>query len=156
VLGQQLPNLALREIAQAQRLGLDVEGAAALDVRPFPAGIDLIVAHVADSAQDDTLREMARTAIIVRSQLAEDGDKRVPHERVDLIDQQHQWYVTSSGPAHECLAQGSVGAVFFKVLRHCALDKIILEHLKTRRGWSGTRTRRRGRNWSCMGTYTEW
>lgn len=70
VLGQQLPHLALREIAEAQRLGLDIEGAAALDVRTFPAGIDLIVAHVPDPAQDYALREIVRAAIIICTQLA--------------------------------------------------------------------------------------
>ena len=70
VLGQQLPEFGFRKVAQAQRRGLDVERAAALDVRAFAAGINSIVAYVADSAQDDALGKMARTPVILGAQLS--------------------------------------------------------------------------------------
>lgn len=51
-------DLGLGEIAQAQRLGLDVEGGAAGD--DFAAGdVDAVVLDVAQTAQDDGLREGA-------------------------------------------------------------------------------------------------
>ena len=72
VLGQQLPEFGFRKVAQAQRLGLDVERVTALDVCALPARIDLIVAHVADSTQDHTLRELMWAVVMVRSQLPQD------------------------------------------------------------------------------------
>ena len=111
VLRQQLLYLALAEISQAQRFGLDVEGAAALHVGPLPAGIDLVVAHIPHAAQDHALRERLRPPVIVRPQLAQYRDQRVADQRIDLVQQQHQRSWTGCGPAHQSATQGSVRAV---------------------------------------------
>ena len=57
VLREQRSHVGLREVAEAQRLGPDVEYAAAGDRRVLGAGMDAVVAHVAHPAQHDALRE---------------------------------------------------------------------------------------------------
>ena len=70
VLPVQRFHISLVKVAQAQRLGLDVERAAAGDDGFVTAGMDAIVAHVAYSAQDDALWKRRRTPGIAGAQLA--------------------------------------------------------------------------------------
>ena len=86
VLGEQFPNFGFRKVAEAQRHSFDVERTASSDVRRFAAGIDLVVAHIPDSAQDDSLREVVRATVVVHSQLPQDGDECIPSEGVNLVD----------------------------------------------------------------------
>ena len=89
VLAQQVAHLPLREVAQAQGLGLDIEGAAAEHDIPC-CGADAVVAHVAHAAQNDALREVPRSVAVPAAQLPEHRDRGVAHEGVDLVDEQHQ------------------------------------------------------------------
>ena len=113
VLRQQLPHLLLREVAQSQRLGLDVEGAAAEHQPVLGGRVDAVVPHVTHPAQDDAVREGGRTLVVAAAQLPQHRQQGVAHQRVDLVDQQHQRLAVGSGPATQRHAQGATwsGAV---------------------------------------------
>ena len=105
VLRQQRPHLLLREVAQSQRLGLDVEGAAAEHHAVLGGRVDAAVAHVTHPAQDDAVREGGRTLVVAAAQLPQHRQQGVAHQRVDLVDQQHQRLAVGSGPATQRQAQ---------------------------------------------------
>ena len=69
VLRKQGPYLVLREVAQPQRLGLDVEGAAAENQPVLGGRVDAVVAYVAHPAQDDAVREGGRALVVAAAQL---------------------------------------------------------------------------------------
>ena len=108
VLGEQRQNLVVREVAQAQRLGLHVERAAAGDDRLLGARPDAVVAHVPHAAQDDALRKGRRAPDVARSQLAQHREQRIAHQRVDLVDEQHRRPRVGLRPAAQRLAKGAV------------------------------------------------
>ena len=97
VLTEQIPDLALREIAEAEGLGLDVEGAATQHDLPRRRA-DAVVAHVAYTTQDDALREAPGPVAVPAAQLPEHRDQGVAHERVDLVDEQPKGF--GSAAAH--------------------------------------------------------
>ena len=70
VLRQERVDLGRREVPQPQRLGADVERAAAGDNRVLAVGPDAVVAHIAHAAQDDALRESARTLRVAGAAVA--------------------------------------------------------------------------------------
>ena len=98
MLREQGPDLVWREVAEAQRSGLDVESAAPGYERVFGARMDAIVAHVAYAAQDDALREPPGTPVVAGAQLAEHGQQGIADERVNLVDEQHQGPRVRFGP----------------------------------------------------------
>ena len=107
VLGEQRAHVGLREVAQAQRFGLDVERAAAHDDRVLGAGVDAVVADVTHAAQHDALRKAGGTPVVAGPQLAEHGDQRVADQSVDLVDQQHYRFRLRLAPARQRLRQGA-------------------------------------------------
>ncbi|MCY4661631.1 MAG: hypothetical protein OXF93_17775 [Acidobacteria bacterium] len=110
VLGEQSLRLRLREVAEPQRLRLDVESAAPEDERVRGARPDAVVAHVHHPAQDDAVREAGRPLVVAGPQLPEHGHEGVADQRVDLVDQEHQWPRVGAGPARQHVDQRAVGA----------------------------------------------
>ena len=108
VLIEQRFDLPRREVAQPQRLGADVEGAAAGDDRLFRRRPDAVVAHVAHPAEDDALREAARALRVARAQLPQHREQGVADQRVDFVDQQHQRPGFRRRPPGQALLQGHV------------------------------------------------
>ena len=100
VLRHQRPRLGLREVAQAQRLRGDVERAAARDDLARTR-TDAVVADVAHAAQHDALREARRALLVIGAKLAQHREQGVAHQRVDLVDQQHQRRRVRFAPAGE-------------------------------------------------------
>ena len=112
VLFQQAIDVALAEVAEPQRLGANVEGAAAGDDFVRRARADAVVAHVAHAAQYDALRELARAAIVARPQLAQHGEQRVADQRIDFVYEQHERLGGGPRPFGEHLRQRAEGAGF--------------------------------------------
>ena len=104
VLGEQRPRLPRGEVAQTQRLRLDVEGAAAEHEGLLGGGMDAVVPHVPHAAQDDALRQAGGPARVARAQLPQHRQHGVPHQRVDLVDQQRQRPV-GHAPAKQSLTE---------------------------------------------------
>ena len=98
MLPKQRADLDLAEVADLQRLRLDVEGAATRDDLLLGARVNAVVAYVSDDAQDDALRKPLGEISVACTQLTQHLDQRVPHERIDLVDQQHEWTRVGSGP----------------------------------------------------------
>jgi hypothetical protein len=97
------------EVAQAQRLGLDVERAAAGDDF-LVGGVHAVVAHIAHAAQDDGLRERARALGIARADLAQQRNQGVADQRVHFVEQQHDGARGASGPLLQHTAHPVGGA----------------------------------------------
>ena len=110
VLAYEGSRLTFREVPQTQRLGLDVEGAAAHDVRSLPAREDPAVAHIPYPAKHDALRESTRAVAIPASNLPEDRDQRVADKRVDFVNEQDQGLRVSRGPIRENAVECGVRA----------------------------------------------
>ena len=74
---------AAEKSARRSDSDLMLKGAAAGDDRLLGAGVDAVVAHVADAAQDDALREAAWAVGIAGAQLPQHGDEpyRPPERR---------------------------------------------------------------------------
>jgi hypothetical protein len=109
VLQQQGVDLVLIEVAQAQRLGLDVEGAAAGDDLGLGAGVDAVVAQVAHAAQHDRLREALGALRVAGAQLAQQRDQGVADQGVDLVEQQHRRARIGRGPELQQATQAVLG-----------------------------------------------
>ena len=90
VLVQQGRDLRCGKISEAEGPGLDVEGAATGDDLLFGTRMNAVVPHVAYAAKDHALRKPVRAIDVAGTQLAKHRDQRVAHQRVDLVDQQHQ------------------------------------------------------------------
>ena len=111
--GEQRAHVGLREVAEAERLGLDVERAAAGDHRVLGAGVDAVVpdvtdvTYVAHAAQHDALRKAGWALVVAGPQLAKHGDQRVADQGVDLVDQQHHGFRLSLAPPRQRLRQSS-------------------------------------------------
>ena len=103
--GQRV-NLLLGEVAEPQRFRLDIERAAAEHQAVLGSRMDAVVAHVTHPAQDDAVRKALRAVDVPRAQLAQHRQQGVAHQRVDLIDQQHQRTRIGHAPAQQRLAQG--------------------------------------------------
>ena len=108
VLGDQGAHLRLGEVPQAQRLGPDVERAAAGDDRLLGARVDAVVAHVAHPAQHHALGKATRAPDVAGPELTQHRDQGIADQRVDLVDQQHQGLRVGLAPAGQ---RGSEGAV---------------------------------------------
>ena len=116
VLAEQGARCGLVEVAEPQRFRLDVEGAAAGDDLAGGLRVDAVVAHVADAAQDHALRKGRWAHVVAGAQLAQHRDQRVAHERIDLVDQEHEGLGVVLGPVAECPAKGTVGPGAFERL----------------------------------------
>ncbi len=90
MLAVQGTHLVGSEVTQPQRLHLDIERARRSQPRRIAPRGDLIVTNVAQAAQGDRSREIVRPASIAVTKLAEHADQRLPPQRVDLVDEQHQ------------------------------------------------------------------
>ena len=71
--------------------------------------MDPVIPNVAHSAQDDAQRKALRALGIEGAKLPQRRNQRVPHQRVDLVDQQHHRTGVGGGPAHEELRERAVG-----------------------------------------------
>ena len=127
VLRQQRARLAFREIPQAEGLGLDVEGAAAGDDRLLGTRMDAVVAHVADAAQDDALREGVGAQRVAGAQLTEYRQEGVADQRVDLVDEHHEWSGVGFRPAAQNLGERAVGAEPVQGVRPDPVDEFVAE-----------------------------
>ena len=101
VLVKQIPDLEFAEVAQPQGLRLDVEGASAQDGIPFGRRMNAVVAHVAYAAQHYTLGKPLRPVGVSGAELPQHRHECVADQRVDLVDQQHQWPGVGCGPARK-------------------------------------------------------
>ena len=99
VLGQQMLDLGLREVAEPQGLRPDVEGAATGDDGVLTGGANAVVAHVAHAAQNHALGKVTRASRVAGPQLAQHGQQGVAYQRVDLVDQKHQRFRVRPAPA---------------------------------------------------------
>ena len=97
------------EIAQPQRLRLDVERAAPGNEVLLGARPNAIVPHVADAAQNHALREPSGTVAVAGAELPQDRDQRVPDQRVDLVDDQDRRRGVMLRPTRENPAEYAVG-----------------------------------------------
>ena len=107
MLGEQRAHFGLREVAEAQGSGLDVERAATGDHGVLRGGLDPIVADVSHPAEHDAVREALGPLVITAPQLAQHRYQRVADQGVDLVDQQHQRLRVSPAPAGQCLRHGT-------------------------------------------------
>ena len=105
VLAEQGAHVRLVEVPQPQRLGLDVERASAGDDLARGSRADTVIAHVANPAQDDALREEGGARFVAGAQLAQHRDEGIADQRVDLVDEQDQRPRIGFGPARQYLAQ---------------------------------------------------
>ena len=71
MLPKQRADLDLAEVADSQRLRLDVEGAAARDDLLLGARVNAVVAYVSDAAQDDALRKPLGAISVACTQLTQ-------------------------------------------------------------------------------------
>ena len=108
VLAHQRLRLALVEVAEAQRLGGDVERAAAGDHLPA-AGTDPVVANIPNPAQHDAGGEAFGALLVAGAQLAQHREQGVAHQRIDLVHQQHQRRGVGHAPMLDDIAQRVVG-----------------------------------------------
>jgi len=113
VLSIQLAHLVGREVAQAQRLQLDVEGARCAEAPGVAAGGRLVVAHVAQAAEDHRGGELLRPVGKARPELPQHRHQAGVAERVDLVEEQHDRPRAGAGPGFEhgveAVARSSVG-----------------------------------------------
>ena len=101
VLIEQLPDLGFAEVAQAQGLRLDVEGAPTQDGIPLGRRVDAVVAHVTHATQHHALGKPPRAVGVASAELPQHGDQGVADQRVDLVDQQHQRLATRGRPPRQ-------------------------------------------------------
>ena len=127
VLRQQCPYLLLREVAQAQRFGLDVEGAAAQHHPVLGGRVDAVVAHVTHPAQDDAVRVARRAVDVAGAQLPQHRQQGVAHQRVDLVDQQHQRLAVGSGPATQRQVQCATWSGAVQSLAADTLQRVVAQ-----------------------------
>ena len=126
VLRQQRARLRRGEVAQAHRLGGDVERAAA-GHRLAGTGADAVVAQVPHPAQHDALREAGGTLLVAGAELAQHRQQGVAHQRVDLIHQQHQRRGIGQAPLDQQLLQRGVGARLLQDAGPDAARKVIAQ-----------------------------
>ena len=109
MLRQQRPRLRLgEEVAQPQRLGPDVERAAAEHQRVLRGGVDAVVANVPHATQDHAVREASWALVVTGAELSQHRQQRVAHQRVDLVDQQSERSRVGLRPAGEHVDQRTV------------------------------------------------
>ena len=89
--------------------------------------MDAVVAHVAHAAQDHALRERPRTHVVPGAQLAQHGDQRVPDQRVDLVDQEHERLGIVQRPPAKRLAQCAVGTGATQRPLPCLVEEAIAQ-----------------------------
>ena len=132
VLGEQRAHLGLREVAEAQRRGPNVERAAAGDRRLLGACVDAVVTDVPHPAQHDALRKASRALVVAGPQLSEHRDQSVADERVDLVDEQHQRGRIGFAPAGQRLAEGGMRAGFRQDVGPAFVQERITLYARTR------------------------
>ena len=130
--GKQRAHLGVREVAEAQRPGPDVERAAAGHGRLLRAGVDTVVTDVPHPAQHDALRKASGALVVAGPQLPEHRDQGVADERVDLVDEQHQRSRIGLAPAGQRLAEGGVGAGFRQDVGPAFVQERIAQNARTR------------------------
>ncbi len=81
-------DIFLAEITQPQRVGFDVEGAASGDDLVV-GGVDAVVAHVPDPAQEHRLREGMGTIRVAGPELAKQRDQGISHQGVHFVQKQN-------------------------------------------------------------------
>jgi hypothetical protein len=82
-------DLVVGEVAQGERVGLDVERARGRRLLAA-AGSELVVAHVLQSHEREGVGESRRPVAVAVADLAEDGAQGLTLERVDLVEEDHQ------------------------------------------------------------------
>ena len=127
VLGEQSFHFLRREIPQPQRFGLDVEGAAAGDDGLLGGGMDAVVAHVSDTAQNDALRKAGGALIVPGSQLSQHGKERVANQRVELVDQQHERSLVRFRPSTQDFLDGVVRSCTRQRLRPDVRHEVVVQ-----------------------------
>jgi len=90
VLVVQSVHLRLAEVAQPDGFHLDVEGAATGDDFFLRTGVDAVVAHIAHATQNQALRKRMRAVGVASTQLAQDRNKAVANEGINLVNEQQQ------------------------------------------------------------------
>ena len=133
VLPEQRQDLLSCEVAQTQRARLDVEGTASGDDLLLRARVDAIVTHVAHAAEHHALGKAFGAAYVPRAQLAQHRQEGVAHQRVDLVDEQHQRPRIRLGPATQHLAQGASRSRSRQNARPYFLEEIVTQR-RTRPG----------------------
>ena len=128
VLRHQPARLPPREVAEAQGLRGDVEGAAAGD-HLAGAGLDAVVPYVPHAAEHDAVREAPRAVLVAGAQLAQHGEQGVAHQGVDLVHQQHQRRRVRQAPSGERPPQGVVRARLGQNVRPHFLRIVVAEQL---------------------------
>ena len=127
VLGQQGLALRGREIAQPERFGLDVERAAAPDLLVPGGRPNAVIPHVAHAAEHDALQECARTEVVAIAELAEHGEQRVAHQRIDLVDQQNERPCVRLRPLGKDLCEGRMGPFGLQCATPSLGNEIVLD-----------------------------
>jgi len=105
VLAEEFLDLAAQEITEPKRFSPDVEGASARDHRLAIVQPEAVIPHVPDSAEDDALGEGAGPAVVAGPEMPQHRDQRVPHQAVDLVEEQHERPGEFRAPAVEEIGQ---------------------------------------------------
>ena len=71
--------------------------------------MDPVVAHVTHAAQNDALRKAPGPPVVACPELPQHGNEGVAHQRVDLVDQQHEGTPIGRRPAGQGLAERAGG-----------------------------------------------
>jgi len=80
------------EVAQAEGLGLDIEGAAACDHDLISVGVNSVVSDRPHAAKNDSGRKERRPLGVSCTQLSKDRDEGIAHQGIDLIYQKDDWF----------------------------------------------------------------
>jgi len=115
------------EVAQAQRLGLDVEGAAAGDDFVV-GGVNPIVPHIAHAAQDDGLRKRAGPLGVAGADLAQQRNEGVADEGVHFVEKQHDGARIAAGPEFQHAAQPVGGPALPMTWRACSAAALFFQY----------------------------
>ena len=132
VLQHQPARLLPREVAQAQGLRRHVERAAAGD-HLAGARLDSVVSDVPHAAQHDAVREAPRPLLVAGAQLAQHREQGVAHQRVDLVDQQHQRRRVRQAPLGQQFLQGVAGTGLLEHAGPSAFGEIVAHETRSAR-----------------------
>ncbi len=130
VLADQSLHFRFPEVPQPQRIGADVERAAARDHLSRRTRANAIVPQVAHAAQNDAVREPVWTQVVAGAQLAQYRQQRVTHQGVDLVDQQHQWTRVGPRPARQRFPKRRRWPPACKHFAHYALQRVVSEYAR--------------------------
>ena len=113
MLCQQGLDLAWQEISEPQGFGPNVECAATGDDGVFGPGPNSVVTHVTHTAQNHALGKPLGAVRVTGPELTQYRQQRVAHQRVDLVDHEHERLGVGFGPSGQRLPQRVVGARCF-------------------------------------------